>query len=202
MRRDGGAKRLALYGGPAGEPVAAARPVGRAAALGRAILADGEIVILDLKPSLWFVPLVSAPVVAAGMILMLAQPLTIVLRFVGWNNLLGLQYNLGLWIIVLRLTWALLQWWARSYILTDRRIIRQEGVLNVSLFECSLDRLQNTYISRTVVQRILGLGTILFATASGPIEAMWLHVARPATVHKAITEAAERFRRRNGQNGV
>jgi uncharacterized membrane protein YdbT with pleckstrin-like domain len=185
-----------LYGGPAGEPVAAARP----AALGRAILADGEIVILDLKPSLWFVPLVSAPVVAVGMILMLAQRLPILSQFFYGDHLL--LNNVGLWIVVLRLAWALLQWWARSYILTDRRIIQQEGVLTVSVFECGLDRLQNTYISRTVMQRILGIGTILFATASGPIEAMWLHVSRPATVHKAITEAAERFRRRNGQGGV
>jgi uncharacterized membrane protein YdbT with pleckstrin-like domain len=189
---------MALYG-PAGEPAAAAaRPV----TLGRAILADGEIIVLDLKPSLWFVPMVSAPVVAAGIILMLAQPLTILAHILPVKNLLQWQDNAGLWIIVLRLCWAMLQWWSRSYILTDRRIIRQEGVLNVTVFECGLDRLQNSYISQTVVQRILGIGTILFATASGPIEALWVHVSRPGAVHKTITETAERFQRRNGQGGV
>jgi uncharacterized membrane protein YdbT with pleckstrin-like domain len=88
-------------------------------------------------------------------------------------------------------------------VLTDRRVIRQKGVLNVEVFECSLDRLQNTFILRTVMQRLLGIGTILFATAgTRHIEPMWQHVSRPVEIHRRVTEAAEKFRRRSGGQGL
>jgi len=174
--------------GPAGEAV-----VPQISALATSLLADGEIVHLRLKPSLWFVLLTSAPVITFGVILILVSNLPI---------MAGAAANLvkaGSLVIGLRLVWALLQWFGRIYILTDRRVIRQRGVLNIQVFECRLDRLQNTFIHRTLVQRILGIGTIFFATAgSGQVEAMWQHVAHPAGVHKQIIEAIARHSRRNG----
>ena len=90
----------------------------------------------------------------------------------------------------------MLEWLCRVYVLTDRRIIRQKGVLTVQLFECRLDKLQNTFIQQTLVQRVLGLGNIYFATAgTGLVEAMWKHVRRPGEVHKVIIETATRFQK-------
>ena len=178
--------------GPAGEAVAP-----QTSALATDLLADGEIVHLRLKPSLWFVLLVSAPVITLGVILILAGNLQIVAE--APMSMRGILTNAGAWLIGLRLVWALLQWFGRIYILTDRRVIRQRGVLNIQVFECSLDRLQNTFIRTTLVQRILGIGTIFFATAgTGQIEAMWQHITRPAKVHRQIIEAITRFNRRNG----
>jgi uncharacterized membrane protein YdbT with pleckstrin-like domain len=173
--------------------VAAARP----AALSRTILADGEIVLLDLKPSPWFVLMVSAPGIALGVLVLLVANLGLVADLYPRGRTLLQQ--VGLWIIIARLIWAVLQWAARRYILTDRRLIRQKGVLNVNVFECRLDRLQNTFILRTLVQRVLGIGTIFFATAgTGGIEATWLHIRNPGDVHREITKAASRFQKTSG----
>ncbi|MBN2582116.1 MAG: PH domain-containing protein [Planctomycetes bacterium] len=179
-------------GGPAGEAVAP-----QTSAVAQDLLADGEIVILRLKPSLWFIPLVSAPILALGVLAILTGNLSIVDRhFSGAQHTLT---QIGLVIIALRLAWALLQWFARIYILTDRRVIRQRGVLNIQLFECPLERLQNTFVCRNLVQRVLGVGTIFFATAgTGQIEAMWQHVSHPTKVHKTIVETIQKYARRNG----
>jgi uncharacterized membrane protein YdbT with pleckstrin-like domain len=182
---------------PPVEKSATAQP----ACLSRTILADGEVVILSLKPSPWFVLLASAPAVAIGIIIVLASNIEwLESRFPTWQ---GYMRQAGLWIVVLRLLWATLQWACRYYVLTDRRVIRQRGVLNLQVFECRLDRLQNTFLQRTLVQRVLGIGTIFFATAgTGHVEAMWQHVRRPADVHRQITEAASRFHKIMGNNGI
>jgi len=178
------------------------RLVTRSCALTRTMLADGEIVILELKPSAWFVPLVSAPMAAVGVLLLLVGETAMVDQ-----SLPGLHpwlHYAGIWVIVLRVIWAVLQWSCRLYVLTDRRVIRQGGVLTVQVFECRLDRLQNTFIQRTLVQRFLGIGNIYFATAgTASIEAVWQHVRRPGDVHRQIIEAANRFQRlMRGNNGL
>lgn len=182
---------------PPAEGAVAARP----ATLSRTILADGEIVILDLRPSPWFVPLVSAPVLALGVAVMLVANLRLVTEL--YPNGRGVLFQAGLWVMVLRLAWAVLEWSSRHYILTDRRILRQQGVLNVDVFECRLDRLQNTLIVRTLVQRVLGIGTLYFATAgTGAVEASWLHVKDPAAVHREITKAVSRYTKMNGSSSL
>jgi len=182
---------------PPAEGAVAARP----ATLSRTILADGEIVILDLRPSPWFLLLASAPVLTLGAAVMLVANLWLVREL--YPNGRGVLFQAGLWIMLLRLAWAVLEWSARHYILTDRRVIRQQGVLNVDVFECRLDRLQNTLIVRTLVQRVLGLGTLYFATAgTGAVEASWMHVKNPAAVHREITKAVSRYTKMNGSSSL
>ena len=166
----------------------------RACMLSRELLADGEIILLELKPSPWFIPLVSAPVIGFGLLVLMAGNLPAVVRHLSsWGPTLR---HAGLWIIALRVGWAMLQWLCRVYVLTDRRIIRRKGVLTIQLFECGLDRVQNTFIQRTLVQRILSIGNIYFATAgTGQVEAMWQHIRNPNEVHREITNAISRFQK-------
>lgn len=167
-------------------------------AFSRSLLSDGEIVLLELKPSLWFILLVSGPAIVLGVALLLVSNTNVAENLLTdtWRD--GLRH-VGLWVIGLRLGWAVLQWMGRCYVLTDRRVLRQRGVLNIQVFECALDRLQNTFIQRTLVQRILGIGNILFATAgTGAVEAMWQHVRDPGDVHRQVTRAITRYRHGNG----
>ena len=96
---------------------------------------------------------------------------------------------------MLKVTIAVLVWLSRIYVLTDRRIIRQRGILHVNVFECALDRVQNTYLDFTWEQRLLGLGTIAFLTAgTAQVEAAWAYVADPLRRHREIVEAVRQAR--------
>jgi len=177
-------------------PPVAESTASRFCTFSRSLLADGEVVILELKPSPWFILIESAPLVVVGIMVLLVANQGLVGTW--WESVLR---HTGAWIIGVRVLWAMLQWACRLYVLTDRRVIRQRGVVNIRIFECRLDRLQNTFIHRTLVQRILGLGTIFFATAgTGQVEAMWQHVRRPAEVHKEVVAAIERFHRAGGDS--
>lgn len=165
------------------------------------LLDGGEIIILAIKPSAWYVLLTSARWIVLGLLLavLASNP------FTPWTQWLyigprtrGVLWQLGFLITAGRLAWAMLDWVSRLYVLTDRRIMRIRGIFNVELFECSLQRIQNTYVTLTVGERLTRTGTISVQTASSGWGASWRTVARPLEVHEKLREAINRSQRRNG----
>src|SRR5438876_9252886 len=106
----------ASEGGAAAVPTAT-NPV--SALMAGQVLRDGELILLLLRPSRWFILLTSLRYLAIVALLML-------LSIIFDDKLHGRrQYiEIGILLIVGRLTWAILQWMGRLYILTDMRIIR------------------------------------------------------------------------------
>jgi uncharacterized membrane protein YdbT with pleckstrin-like domain len=153
----------------------------------RGLIQDGEIIVLAVKPSGFFVVLASLPVVLAVAAIWIA---TYVLH--GWlpkvvpDRAIAALCALA---VAVRLIVAILQWLARFYVLTDRRVIRVKGVLRVDIFECPLTRVQNTYLTLALAERVFGMGTIWFATAgTGGPEAAWLMIAKPREIHQIVVE--------------
>lgn len=159
------------------------------------LLQDGEEIVLALKPSLIFILLVSMPFLSGLLVVWLAAylldralpPLDLPLQTVGTFCVAA-----G----AIRLIISIFQWVARLYVLTNRRVIRIKGVLNVEVFECPLARIQNTNLILTLTERIFGLGTIYFSTAGGiGPEAAWLTIARPREIHEIVVEYINRAQR-------
>ena len=185
------ARKLAQVGGIESEPL----PLSADGLVPAQLLNDDEIVILAMKPSLWFIPLVSLWWLA------FCVPLVIV----GWQYRdAGEMYSrlgqLALGCSIVRICCGVIQWLARFYVLTDRRILSVAGIFNVNVFECSLLRVQHTLMRLSLPERVLGVGTIGFATAgTGGIESVWRHVGDPLEVQSQVQLAIEKARRRYGQ---
>ena len=138
------------------------------------LIADDEVVSFAVKPSLWTIAFLSFPMVVIAAAVALAAML------LGPAAHLG---NLATRIIEFcgaaalgRVGFAVLQWVSRSYVLTDRRVIRIRGVFTIDIFQCALGKIQNTFLVLTLIQRLLGLGSIEFTTAgTGGVEAVWRH---------------------------
>ena len=164
------------------------------------LLDGGEIIILAIKPSPWSVLLTSTRWIVLGLVLAIIAcapgriiPLGTNARWYLWQ--------LGFWMTCARLAWAMLDWVSRLYVLTDRRIMRIRGVFNVDMFECALCRIQNTYVTLSVGERLTRTGTIGIQTAGTGAGASWRIVARPLEVHEKLRDAVNRSQRRNG-NGL
>lgn len=154
-------------------------------------LLDGdEIVIFAIKPSLWFVLFMSVRwLIAMAVVIPLAGWLGP--RIPGMDTPLVIKAALAL--AAARLGFALLQWVSRLYVLTNRRIMRLRGIFNVDLFECQLNKIQNTNLTLTWYERLAGLGSISFATAgTGGIEASWANINNPLEVHERVRSAIHR----------
>jgi hypothetical protein len=157
------------------------------------LLDGGEIIILAIKPSLWFVVFRSFRWLAA-MIGIIVLAGVIHHKIPELNTILFIQG--ALFLGAARIGFALLQWVSRLYVLTNRRILRLTGILNVDLFECQLTKIQNTYLTLAWYERLTTLGSISFATAgTGGIEASWTNVNNPLEVHERVRSAIHRSQR-------
>lgn len=178
------------------EGAAAAAPVASgtslATLLASHILRDGELVLLILKPSMWFILLSSLRFVAVALILTIAAKL-LHGQFQGPAHYGYVE--LGTAVIVGRLLWATLQWMGRLYILTDLRILSLAGVFNVEVFDCPLRKVARTRLIRGLQDRLVRVGSveIIPQDESYPI-GIWQTVAKPIQVQQQIVMTINRAR--------
>lgn len=164
------------------------------ALLPSSLLQDGEVVILLLKPSPWYLLLGSLKSLVAVAILLAAVLWldSLGYRFVGRRDLV----LLAIFVVGGRLFWQFLEWLSRIYVLTDRRVIRVKGVIRVQIFEAQLSQIQHTETLFSLRERLFGLGSIGFATAGTAVtEAYWEMLARPLDVHRIVVQTLSRYRR-------
>lgn len=166
------------------------------------LLDGGEIVELKIKPSMWFIVFTSfRTLLAVALVVALSAPLGRALESVGMSR--PLLVKIAVVLAVARLVVAALQWVSRLYVLTNRRVMCVRGVLNVDIFECQLTRIQNTFLSLTIYERALGLGTIGFATAgTGGVEAAWENINHPLEVHERVRAALSRCHKDGAGQGL
>ena len=182
-------------GGEATADVRAARPTSIGMLITNHILQDGELVLLVLKPSVWFVLLSSLWTIGFVLICMLAALVfdeQIPGRASRW-------VELAAFLIAGRVMWAVLQWMGRLYVLTDMRILRLSGVFNVNIFDCPLRKVARTRVVRSMRERLLRLGSIEITPCDADCAAgTWNTVARPDLVNDQINAAINRAKSGRG----
>jgi len=165
-------------------PAAAAE---KAAAAKLELLDGDELVQFSIKPSLWYIPVVSfnwvvgAAVVAA--VLAVAQP-------AAWPSAVSVVFLVLVLVPVARIAVAALQWASRLYVLTNRRVMRFHGVLRVEAAACPLKRISQARPVMTWYQRLLQLGSIeLTSVIDNSMPIVWEHVAHPQEVYEKLIRA-------------
>ncbi|MEO6435717.1 MAG: hypothetical protein ABIP55_08135 [Tepidisphaeraceae bacterium] len=184
----------AIHAEGAGAATADAPPTSTSLAtlLSRHILRDGEIVLLLLKPSVWFIVLSSLRFTAVVLLLMGAVfVFDLRDRFPFLNTLAVIEG--GLFLITGRVMSATLQWTARLYVLTDLRILTISGVFNVHIFACALRKVARTRILLSTRDRMVGVGSIeiIPLDEDAPV-GLWHSVGRPRQVHEQIVATINR----------
>ena len=157
----------------------------------RQFLEGGEIIHLAIRPSLWFVPLVSAPLVLAAALPALAAHLAG--PRLGW---VAPSYALAmLWAMVAmaRLFAGSIQWLGRLYVLTNRRLITIRGVARFEVYQCPLAKVGGLGVTASAPERLLGLGTLSFQLPPGAEGiGTWANLAQPHKVCQEIDQAIRR----------
>ncbi len=90
--------------------------------------------------------------------------------------------------------WEYLCWRHRVYILTNRRVLKQEGLLSVSSFDASLDKINNAFHRQSFLGRLLGYGEVGLETASEQGTVVFNFLSRPLTFKNAIMQQREFYR--------
>ena len=178
---------------PAATPTAAVTPLG--ALLARHIIRDGEVVLLVLKPSLWFILLSSLRFIAAvAMVAMVAIALE------GRYNREWFYVEAAIFLVAGRVMFSVLQWMGRMYVLTDMRVIRLSGVFKLEIFDCALRKVARTQITTSPKERVCGTGSIEITPADeNCAPGTWQTIRRPREVHDLIVSTINKAKH-NGYN--
>jgi len=59
-----------------------------------------------------------------------------------------------------------LDWWNEEYIVTNRRVIQSEGIINKHVIDSSLEKVNDVVLYQSFIGRMLGFGDIEILTAS------------------------------------
>jgi uncharacterized membrane protein YdbT with pleckstrin-like domain len=89
------------------------------------------------------------------------------------------------------LLWEYLAWHRREYILTDRRVVKQEGVFSTSSFDAPLDKINNVFHNQSFMGRIWKYGDVGLETASEQGTTVFDFLSRPLDFKNEIVRQRE-----------
>jgi hypothetical protein len=131
-------------------------------------LASGEAV-LRREHQHWFVLLANARYaigawVLAILLLILSQAAfkdnTTVSSLIGWLVIALVVGGL------LSFGWQVLRWQNEEFVVTSRRVLQTEGVVNKQIVDSSLEKINDAILSESIFGRIFGFGDLEILTAS------------------------------------
>jgi uncharacterized membrane protein YdbT with pleckstrin-like domain len=90
--------------------------------------------------------------------------------------------------------WEFWTWRNREYILTDRRVVKQEGVFSVSSFDTPLDKINNVFHRQSFIGRLLHYGEVRLETASEEGITHFEFLSRPVDFKNSVVRQRELYR--------
>ncbi len=159
------------------------------------LLQDGESIILAIKPSSWFVLLVSLPVllIAVG----LGSGAYLADRLFGYESIPLKLSGLALsFISLVRIMVASFQWLGRLYVLTNRRAMLIRGIMKINVTECPLVDIAETILTASNAERPLSVASMYFRTNENKYEPIiWLYLSEPAKIQQTVEQAIHQAKR-------
>ena len=129
------------------------------------LLADGEHIALRTRQH-WFATIVDGRrqwtlLVLSLVLLVLSLNLDGVVRgFVGWVVLVGIVLSVAVLGVHY---WA---WYAQDYLVTNRRVLKVEGIINKRSADSSLEKINDAVLEQNLFGRLFGYGDLNILTAA------------------------------------
>jgi len=157
------------------------------------LLTDGELVLLAIKPSGWFVLIASLPIlISAAVVSIIAYIVGIYRSSSPTETVLCLCAAVGF----IRTVIACWQWIGRTYVLTNRRMITVRGVIRTRVSAVKLPDISKAILTAHIVERITGTGSIYCLTNAKDTPALiWNTISRPVEVHEIVLSTIDHARR-------
>lgn len=173
---------------PAHEPaVADISPL--AALLTRHLIPDSEIIVLMLKPSLFYIPITSMMTIGFAAALALAGTLF----DAQLPGSASAYFNGAILLASIRLMWSTVHWMGRFYILTDMRVMTVSGVFQTRVEQCPLRRVARVRVLHSLKERALGLGSVeVIPQEEDMTIVLWMTVATPRMLKERLQQAVAR----------
>ncbi len=105
--------------------------------------------------------------------------ITVVLALVTPLDGVALVLLLALVFPFWRIMVDLLNWWNEQYVITNRRVIQLEGIINKHSIDSSLEKVNDVVLEQSALGRMLNYGDLQILTASEIGINLFKRIARP-----------------------
>jgi uncharacterized membrane protein YdbT with pleckstrin-like domain len=171
-------------------PIAGYRPL---MPFPRRLLAEGEDLILDLRPH-WIalvIPVVEIVLIVVGVILALAYMPDSWPTWVRWAVAAA-----GLLLFLFLPGRVLLDWVTSHFVVTSDRVIHRSGWFAKQSMEIPLENINDVRFTQTVFERMIGAGDLTLESAGEFGQQVFGDIRDPERVQKVIFETSEANQRR------
>lgn len=159
----------------------------------RRLLAQGEDLILDLRPH-WIalaIPLAETVLIAVAVILALAYIPDSWPTWVRWAVVLA-----GVVLFAIHPGRLLLDWATSHFVVTSDRVIHRSGWFAKESMEIPLENVNDVRFKQTVFERLIGAGDLTLESAGEFGQQVFGDIRDPERVQKVIYETTEANQRR------
>ena len=162
------------------------------------LLLEGEKVLEKIKPdkklkTYFTLQTAFFLYLATFWLVFIAIPLT---KAIGWPEtitlaiILAAVYLIGLAVVVLIISWLLAEnsYSYQEYWITNKRVLYKRGTFGYRISSVPLERISDVVVSRTMIERILGISSVLIESLAGQVgkEVKLLAIPQPEETQKLI----------------
>jgi len=112
-----------------------------------------------------------------------------------WRDILGWVAAILFVGGLLLLGWTILRYINQEYVLTNRRVIQVEGVLNKKVTDSSLEKVNDVVLTQSVFGRMFGFGDLEILTASESGISRFRMLVEPVRFKRAMLDAKHEYER-------
>jgi uncharacterized membrane protein YdbT with pleckstrin-like domain len=159
----------------------------------RRLLAEGEELVLDLRPH-WIalvLPVAETILIAVGVILALAYLPDSWPTWVRWGVVL-----VGVALFAIHAGRLLLDWATSHFVVTSDRVIHRSGWFAKQSMEIPLENINDVRFDQSVFERVIGAGDLTLESAGEFGQQIFGDIRDPERVQKVIFETSEANQRR------
>jgi hypothetical protein len=90
---------------------------------------------------------------------------------------------------LLSLGWQVLRWQNEEFVVTSRRVLQTEGVVNKRVVDSSLEKINDAILSESIFGRVFGFGDLEILTASESGISLFRMLPEPDQFKRAMLDA-------------
>ncbi len=156
------------------------------------MLHENEIVILMLRPSVWYIFVTSSTYIVVVLALaLLSETSQVIDHVIGLRTMVTITAIL----VACRLLYGVMEWIGYHYILTNCRLITIQGLLQPQISQTVLGRISSITLTQSLPQKVLRTGTLGFTfEATNMPSGTWHWIRSPQRVEQQIRQAIGRYR--------
>jgi uncharacterized membrane protein YdbT with pleckstrin-like domain len=159
----------------------------------RSLLAQGEEVVFETRQH-WFIPF--AQVLTELIVIILLILVAIVIPRASWPIPNQLVYfgtvAIGI-IVAFSALGDIMRWQNEQYIITDRRVLQLQGVINKNVLDSSLEKINDVQLYQSWIGRIFNYGDIEILTANEEGVNRMRAIRGPVEFKRAMQDARSRY---------